>query len=63
MLCDIFPSALPGGNCDADMRDSAIVDCIWIENQQTYYILDVLYWCRLPFTFCEVMYIGTVHIF
>lgn len=57
MLCNTFPSALPGGNSDADMHHSAIVDCIWVKDQQIYYILDVLYWCQLPFTFCEVMYI------
>lgn len=56
VLCDTFPSALPGGNSDADMRHSAIVDCIWINNQQTYYILDVLYWCQLPLTFCEAQF-------
>ncbi|XP_029667445.1 snurportin-1 [Formica exsecta] len=53
LLCNTFPSALPGGNSDADMRHSAIVDCIWVKNQQVYYILDVLYWGILPFTNCE----------
>ncbi|GAB1864383.1 Snurportin-1 [Camponotus japonicus] len=53
VLCNTFPSALPGGNSDADMHHSAIVDCIWVKDQQIYYILDVLYWCQLPFTFCE----------
>lgn len=56
MLCNTFPSALPGGNSDADMHHSAIVDCIWVKNQQIYYILDVLYWGILPFTNCEVTY-------
>ncbi|KMQ86790.1 snurportin-1-like protein [Lasius niger] len=53
VLCDTFPSALPGGNPDADMHQSAIVDCIWVKSQQVYYILDILYWSRLPFTNCE----------
>ncbi|XP_029156403.1 snurportin-1 [Nylanderia fulva] len=53
VLCDTFNSALPGGNPVADMHQSAVVDCIWIKDQQTYYILDVLYWGKLPFTNCE----------
>ncbi|XP_072752520.1 snurportin-1 [Anoplolepis gracilipes] len=56
VLCNTFPSALPGGNSNADMRHSAIVDCIWVKNQQVYYICDVLYWCILPFTNCEAVF-------
>lgn len=54
LLVEVFSSALPGGNSDANMHHSAIVDCIWVKERQLYYILDVLYWHNLPFTYCEV---------
>lgn len=52
VLCDIFPSALPGGN-PTDMNKSAVIDCIWVKDRQAYYILDVIYWGKLSFTNCE----------
>ncbi|XP_012225656.2 snurportin-1 [Linepithema humile] len=49
----VFSSALPGGNYNANMRHSAIIDAIWIKERKVYYVLDVLYWNNLPFTYCE----------
>lgn len=53
-LHGVFPSALPGGNPDSDLHNSAALDCIWIKEKKLFYILDVLYWSQLPFTNCEV---------
>ncbi|KAG5328560.1 SPN1 protein, partial [Acromyrmex charruanus] len=53
VLHGVFPSALPGGNPDADFHHSAAIDCLWIKNRKLFYILDVLYWSLLPFTNCQ----------
>lgn len=52
-LCNTFHSALPGGNPDADWRQYAVLDCIWMKKQKVYYVLDVLSWRAQPLTSCE----------
>jgi len=45
-----FPSYLPGGNRRVDncLGDSTIVDCIFNESTQTYYVLDIMCWRSHP---------------
>lgn len=45
-----FPSYLPGGNRRVDncLGDSTIVDCVYDEPSQIYYVLDVMCWRSHP---------------
>ncbi|XP_025025557.1 snurportin-1 isoform X3 [Python bivittatus] len=50
-----FPSLLPGGNRhnSATGKEYTILDCIYNEIQQTYYILDVMCWRGHPVYDCQ----------
>ncbi|XP_070809687.1 snurportin-1 [Pituophis catenifer annectens] len=50
-----FPSLLPGGNRlnSATGKEYTILDCIYNEVQQTYYILDVMCWRGHPVYDCQ----------
>uniref|UniRef100_A0A452ITQ4 Snurportin-1 n=1 Tax=Gopherus agassizii TaxID=38772 RepID=A0A452ITQ4_9SAUR len=50
-----FPSLLPGGNRhnSATGKDYTILDCIYSEVNQTYYILDVMCWRGHPVYDCQ----------
>lgn len=48
-----FSSALPGGNHKCRRSQYTIIDCIWVESQKTYYVLDVLAWANHPTMLCE----------
>nr|XP_010329151.2 snurportin-1 isoform X2 [Saimiri boliviensis boliviensis] len=49
-----FPSLLPGGNRrNSTAKDYTILDCIYSEVNQTYYILDVMCWRGHPFYDCQ----------
>uniref|UniRef100_A0A0B8RX07 Snurportin-1 n=1 Tax=Philothamnus irregularis TaxID=1899461 RepID=A0A0B8RX07_9SAUR len=50
-----FPSLLPGGNRlnSAAGKEYTILDCIYNEVQQTYYILDVMCWRGHPVYDCQ----------
>ncbi|XP_006888348.1 PREDICTED: snurportin-1 [Elephantulus edwardii] len=50
-----FPSLLPGGNKRSSTtgKDYTILDCIYSEVNQTYYILDVMCWRGHPFYDCQ----------
>ncbi|NXD29355.1 SPN1 protein, partial [Spelaeornis formosus] len=50
-----FPSLLPGGNRHNSTSDKvySIVDCIYSEAKQTYYILDVMCWRGHPVYDCQ----------
>nr|XP_058914881.1 snurportin-1 isoform X2 [Kogia breviceps] len=50
-----FPSLLPGGNRrnSATTKDYSILDCIYSEVNQTYYVLDVMCWRGHPFYDCQ----------
>ncbi|XP_042331196.1 snurportin-1 [Sceloporus undulatus] len=50
-----FPSLLPGGNRrnSAAGKDYTILDCIFNEAKQTYYILDVMCWRGHPVYDCQ----------
>ncbi|XP_053128621.1 snurportin-1 [Hemicordylus capensis] len=50
-----FPSLLPGGNRrnSATGKDYTILDCIYNEAKQTYYILDVMCWRGHPVYDCQ----------
>ncbi|XP_077174205.1 snurportin-1 isoform X2 [Paroedura picta] len=50
-----FPSLLPGGNRrNSSMgKDYTILDCIFNEAQQTYYVLDVMCWRGHPVYDCQ----------
>lgn len=39
-----FPSALPGGSRAGRSPGRCVLDCIWNETQQTYFVLDALVW-------------------
>ncbi|VFV41495.1 snurportin-1-like [Lynx pardinus] len=51
-----FSSLLPGGNRQnsATAKDYTILDCIYSEVNQTYYVLDVMCWRGHPFYDCQV---------
>ncbi|KAK4016039.1 snurportin-1 [Daphnia magna] len=46
-----FQSFLPGGFRQSS--DSTILDCLWNELKQCYFVLDVLSWSRVPLLGCE----------
>ncbi|KAL7980362.1 hypothetical protein Chor_014691 [Crotalus horridus] len=50
-----FPSFLPGGNRlnSATGKEYTILDCIYSEVQQTYYVLDVMCWRGHPVYDCQ----------
>ncbi|NXA41124.1 SPN1 protein, partial [Eudromia elegans] len=50
-----FPSLLPGGNRHNSLNDKvySILDCIYNEAKQTYYILDVMCWRGHPVYDCQ----------
>lgn len=50
-----FPSLLPGGNKrnSTTGKDYTILDCIYNEVSQTYYVLDVMCWRGHPFYDCQ----------
>ncbi|KAJ8790257.1 hypothetical protein J1605_021334 [Eschrichtius robustus] len=50
-----FSSLLPGGNRrnSATTKDYTILDCIYSEVNQTYYVLDVMCWRGHPFYDCQ----------
>ncbi|KAL0601616.1 Snurportin-1, partial [Plecturocebus cupreus] len=49
-----FPSLLPGGNRkNSTAKDYTILDCIYSEVKQTYYVLDVMCWRGHPFYDCQ----------
>ncbi|XP_042844282.1 snurportin-1 isoform X2 [Panthera tigris] len=50
-----FSSLLPGGNRQnsATAKDYTILDCIYSEVNQTYYVLDVMCWRGHPFYDCQ----------
>ncbi|XP_055984740.1 snurportin-1 [Sorex fumeus] len=50
-----FPSLLPGGNRRnaTTAKDYTILDCIYSEVSQTYYVLDVMCWRGHPFYDCQ----------
>ncbi|XP_041283572.1 snurportin-1 [Onychostruthus taczanowskii] len=50
-----FPSLLPGGNWHNSTSDKvySILDCIYSEAKQTYYILDVMCWRGHPVYDCQ----------
>ncbi|XP_021569386.1 snurportin-1 isoform X2 [Carlito syrichta] len=55
-----FPSLLPGGNKrhSTAAKDYTILDCIYSEVNQTYYVLDVLCWRGHPFYDCQFKFVG-----
>uniref|UniRef100_A0A2K6A6H3 Snurportin-1 n=1 Tax=Mandrillus leucophaeus TaxID=9568 RepID=A0A2K6A6H3_MANLE len=49
-----FSSLLPGGNRrNSTAKDYTILDCIYSEVNQTYYVLDVMCWRGHPFYDCQ----------
>lgn len=52
-ICE-FSSLLPGGSRQ-NPADSTILDCLWNESKQCYYVLDVLSWSKIPLIGCEVI--------
>ncbi|XP_059713900.1 snurportin-1 isoform X2 [Haemorhous mexicanus] len=55
-----FPSLLPGGNRHNSTSDKvySILDCIYNEAKQTYYILDVMCWRGHPVYDCQYKFVG-----
>ncbi|XP_017788288.1 PREDICTED: snurportin-1 [Habropoda laboriosa] len=41
-----FYSALPGGNPSEYKCSCTIIDCLWIKQQKTYFVLDILAWAN-----------------
>lgn len=48
-----FNSALPGGNSEERRNSCTILDCIWIKELKTYFVLDVLAWSNQPLLNCD----------
>ncbi|XP_033211824.1 snurportin-1 [Belonocnema kinseyi] len=48
-----FSSALPGGSNGEYKSSCSIIDCIWVAEEKTYYVLDVLAWASQPFVNCD----------
>ncbi|KAK2579357.1 hypothetical protein KPH14_008306 [Odynerus spinipes] len=48
-----FQSALPGGNSNEHRSRCTILDCIWIKELKTYYVLDVLAWSNQSLLNCD----------
>ncbi|XP_076220917.1 snurportin-1 [Nomia melanderi] len=48
-----FYSALPGGNPSGHRGSCTIIDCIWMKQQKTYYVLDVLAWSNQSLMDCD----------
>lgn len=57
-LLNNFPSLLPGGSKQSHRvhRDYCILDCIFHEPSQTYYILDVMCWAGHPVYDSDVVF-------
>ncbi|XP_066199028.1 snurportin-1 isoform X6 [Saccopteryx leptura] len=55
-----FSSLLPGGNrrYPTTAKDYTILDCIYSEAKQTYYVLDVMCWRGHPFYDCQFKFVG-----
>ncbi|XP_003128528.1 snurportin-1 isoform X2 [Sus scrofa] len=55
-----FSSLLPGGNRrnSTTAKDYTILDCIYSEVNQTYYVLDVMCWRGHPFYDCQFKFVG-----
>ncbi|XP_066134361.1 snurportin-1 isoform X6 [Saccopteryx bilineata] len=55
-----FSSLLPGGNrrYPTTAKDYTILDCIYSEVKQTYYVLDVMCWRGHPFYDCQFKFVG-----
>ncbi|XP_012657269.2 snurportin-1 [Otolemur garnettii] len=55
-----FSSLLPGGNRQnsTTAKDYTILDCIYSEVNQTYYVLDVMCWRGHPFYDCQFKFVG-----
>ncbi|CAL4092040.1 unnamed protein product [Meganyctiphanes norvegica] len=45
---DQFPSSLPGGCRRSGRGGYTILDCIWSQFNNTYYILDMIFWLNQP---------------
>lgn len=48
-----FYSALPGGNRCGQRSSCTIIDCIWMKQQKTYCVLDVLAWSNQSLMNCD----------
>lgn len=48
-----FQSLLPGGNSDEHHSHCTILDCIWVEKEKTYVVLDVLAWSNQSLLNCD----------
>ncbi|XP_058793883.1 snurportin-1 [Phymastichus coffea] len=48
-----FKSVLPGGNLMYYKNNCTILDCVWDQSKEIFYILDVLAWSRQEMLYCE----------
>lgn len=52
-LCDTFESLIPGGSYRSTIGSRSIFDCIFVEKEKTFYVLDLIMWKGLDFIDCE----------
>lgn len=52
-----FYSALPGGNPSGHRSSCTIIDCVWLKQQKSYYVLDVLAWSNQSLVNCDVRFL------
>lgn len=48
-----FHSALPGGNPSEYRNSCTIIDCLWMKQEKTYFVLDVLAWSNQSLLNCD----------
>ncbi|KAL7636483.1 UNVERIFIED_CONTAM: hypothetical protein RMT77_013258 [Armadillidium vulgare] len=51
-----FTSLLPGGSKKTYKYGFTVLDCIWSETDKTYYIIDLIFWCKLSFMEVETAF-------
>lgn len=52
-IVETFDSLLPGGSYRNRMASRSILDCIYVESESTFYVLDLIMWKGFDFIDCE----------
>ena len=52
-----FKSKLPGGSPMTNKNNLTILDCIWIQDKEILYILDLIVWSGQNMVQCEVSFV------
>jgi hypothetical protein len=52
-LSESFPSNLPGGGRFVSSKGNSIIDCIYVDRDKTFYVLDLILWNSVSFFGCD----------